>query len=123
MQVEEILKAAAKGVAPDEELQCPERCLFYAMQDLYRRYRDGLIAKSDGEALKADILQQYKRDRSNYDLKNALIKNQATLWSKIELSASRYAKDPTIEHADAFMESVYGVRRLQTPEERKLLEN
>lgn len=119
MEELEIIKAASKGVLPEEELSCPERCLFYAMTDLYRKYADGKISKAAGEKLKNKLLQQFRRDKDKEAWNAKLIRHQAELWKAIELTGSAYAKEPTIEHADAFYQAVYNVPRKPKKDEEE----
>ena len=104
MTAEEITKLAAKGRLPEETLPCPERCLFYAMRDLYRQNKCGEISIEDG----------FRRDCEQFNYAKTIFAFHASMWKEIELAGSRYMKEPTIEHADEFVRAVYGAGRIKT---------
>ena len=114
MTAEEITKLAAKGRLPEETLPCPERCLFYAMRDLYRQNKCGEISIEDGKNLKQKALNQFRRDCAQFNYAKTIFAFHASMWKEIELAGSRYMKEPTIEHADEFVRAVYGAGRIKT---------
>lgn len=115
--VEEISRYAAGGSAPLEAMTCPERCLFYTLKDLYALHRENRLTKAEGEKRKQEALTQYRKDCDDYAEIKKILRYHSALWKGIELAATKYSKEPSIENADAFMEAVYGVKRKQTPEE------
>lgn len=111
MTHEEIARAASKGRMPDEPMTCPERCYFYAMRDIYRQFHDGSITRQDGEKSKQKALRQLQEDEAVFYQGKEIQRLHGEMWGKIEASGSLYRKEPTIEHADAFLEAVYGCGR------------
>ena len=112
MTTEEISKLAQTGSLPQEsQLNCPERCLYFTLRNLYAEYKARKITAEQGEKGKKAALLQYQRDSADYTRYRNLILHHARLWQHIELAASAYTKDPSIEHADAFLEAVYEVKR------------
>ena len=112
MTTAEIAKYAKAGHLPQgRQFSCPERCLFYALNNLYMMFQENRITAEQGEEEKKAALLQYQKDMSEYQRNISLIQHQAELWKQIELTASAYRNDPSIEHADAFLAAVYGVNR------------
>lgn len=112
MTTEEISKFARTGSLPREsQLTCPERCLYFTLVNLYAEYKERKITAEQGEKEKKAAIMQYQRDTADYLRHRNLIQHYSRLWRNIELAASAYSKEPSIEHADAFLEAVYGVER------------
>ena len=111
MNHEEIARFASKGRMPEEPLTCPERCYFYEMMEVYRQFKEGTITKHDGEVRKQRALKQLQEDNALFAQGKEILRLQAEMWRKIEASGSLYRKEPTLEHADAFLEAVYGCGR------------
>ena len=117
MTKENIIKLAAGGILPREvEMTCPERALFYTLKDIYDQYRKGIISKSNGESMKNKAMRQF--DLDDAALKSALIilRQNAQLWQTIETAGSAYRQNRTLENADVFISTVYGVRMAQKEE-------
>ena len=113
MTTEEISKLAKTGSLPQEsQLTCPERCLYSTLRNLYAEYKDKKITAEQGEQEKKAALLQYQRDAAEYMRYREQIQHHSRLWQHIELAASAYTKDPSLEHADAFLEAVYEVKRI-----------
>ena len=110
MTREEISKYAFMNDLPDKPMTCPERCLWYALRDVYRRFSAGDITKEKGDAEKNRALRQFDQDKSKLDLAEKIIQRDASMWMEIELSASMYNLDRTLDNADAFVAAVYGVK-------------
>ncbi len=107
----EIAKMAlsSKVDGADPEWKCPERCFFYTMRDIYRKFQGGQITKETGETLKKAAEVQYARDQDEYFWHTKVLNHNAAMWKEIELAATRYRNDPSTENADRFMAAVYGV--------------
>ena len=96
---------------PNADCPMPERVLWWALRDMYSRFRAGQISKEQGETEKQAALQTYQRDKARYDMYVSLTQHQAEMWRDIENKAEAYAKCANrSEEADAFFEAVYGVR-------------
>lgn len=110
MTVEEISKFAIDGIKT-ADMNCPERCLFYVLKELYRDFKDGKITKYEGEQRKADAVRQFEKDCEYYEKISDVSKRFAEFWKEIEETGSEYGKNPTIENADNFFKAVYGAGR------------
>ena len=89
-----------------------DKWLFYALKELYSNYRQKLISKAEGERTKKEILRQYEEEKEKATRATKYADKAAKMWREIEAAGSAYRKEPTIEHADAFLEAVYGVGRI-----------
>ena len=107
MTKEEIIKYAAGGQMPNREMTCPERALFYALKDIYTRFRQGIITKEQGESQKNLALRQFALDNSAILSAMKILRQNAEMWKEIELAGNHYHMDRTLENADAFIEAVY----------------
>ena len=95
---------------PDAEMTCPERCLWYDLRELYRQFRDGVLTREQGEKLKAQAIRRYDLDTGARESALRILRQNADMWAEIELAGSVYRTDRTLEHADAFIAAVYGVK-------------
>lgn len=112
MTTDEISRLAKAGSLPeDKELSCPERCLYHTLKNLYNQFREKKITAEQGDKEKKAALKQFQRDVFEYQRDKELIRHHASLWREIELTGSAYRKEPSIEHADAFLAAVYGVKQ------------
>ena len=110
MTKDDISKYAFMNEMPDQELSCPERCLWYALRDVYRRFQSGEVTKAKCVSEKNAALRQFEIDSNRLNLAKRIVTRNATMWAEIELAASMYHMDRTLENADAFIEAVYGVK-------------
>ena len=110
MTKDEISKYAYMGEMPDEEMSCPERCLWYALRDVYRRFQSGDIKKDQSIQEKSKAIRQFELDSGELDSARKILSRNAAMWAEIELASSMYTMDRTLENADAFVSAVYGVK-------------
>lgn len=110
MTKEQISKYAFINELPDKEMTCPERCLWYALRDVYRRFQSGDIKKAQSIQEKNRAIKQYELDSGVLNSAKKIIDHNAAMWAEIELAGSMYTMDRTLENADAFVAAVYGVR-------------
>ena len=119
MTKEHISKLAFVNDLPDTEMTCPERCLWYTLRDVYRRFAAGDLTKAQGDEEKKRAFKQFTVDSQRLELADRIIQRNAEMWSEIELAASMFALDRTLENADAFIRAVYGVKTKNTTERRE----
>ena len=84
MTKEEISKLAYMGDKPDEPMNCAERCLWYAMRDIYRGFQAGSITKEQGDAEKRKAFKQYDLDIGDLLQAKAILARNANMWAEIE---------------------------------------
>ena len=90
-------------------MTCPERALFYTLKEIYSDYRQGTISKAKGEDLKNKAMRQFEIDNGAVMSAMRILREHAQFWKSVEMSASRYRLERTLENADAFLEAVYKV--------------
>lgn len=112
MTKDEISRYAFMNDMPDKPMTCPERCLWYALRDVYRRFSNGDITKEKGDSEKNRALRQFDQDRMKLDLAEKIIQRDSAMWAEIEIAGYTFQMDRTLENADAFISAVYGVKRL-----------
>ncbi|MBR0161919.1 MAG: hypothetical protein IJQ02_11650 [Oscillospiraceae bacterium] len=110
MREEEIKRYAYWGVMPEQPLQSPERCLWYALRELYQGYRAGTMTAEQGMAAGDRLKRQYRLDRERLLFADRVLRHNAGMWQAIEYAARMYRERRTVEAADAFVEAVYGCR-------------
>ena len=60
MTVEEISKLAGNNGEPPEG-NSVERCLYWELRDVYTRFKAGRITRSEGERLKSEAVERFKK--------------------------------------------------------------
>lgn len=105
----QVKMAAYNGEFPDEHATMPDRIFWWAMLDMYQRFRAGQITKAQGEEEKNRAMQQYRQDMTQYNDMIGVVHHIATFWKQIEATASEYAKCPNrTAEADKLYNAVYG---------------
>lgn len=105
----EVKTAAYNGEFPDGHLPLPDRIFWWAMRDMYARFKAGKITAEQGEEEKNRAMQQYRQDVTQYNGMVGVVHRIATFWKEIEATASEYAKSPNrTAEADKFYNAVYG---------------
>lgn len=104
-------REAMNGNAMPEGLCLWQQYIFLSLRILYQQYRAGAINRDTAIAEKR-LLEKTARDAESQSASvDKLVLSTKDLWKSIELAGSTYAKNPTIENADAFYKAVYGVGR------------
>ena len=99
---------AYNGTFPDEKLPMPDRILWWALRDMYARFKSGKVTKEQGEAERIAAENLYRKDRLKYEEYKSNLKRIASFWNEIEAAATEYAKSPNrTTEADKFFEAVY----------------
>ena len=114
MTVEQISKIAGNESKPSDEMDYVERCLFWELNDIYGKYKSGMIGKSEGERLKKKAIDRFIEAKNEIVRSKEILEHHAKMWREIERTAGEYNRNPTIENADAFVKAVYGVGRKET---------
>lgn len=109
--LETIIKSAAAGDVPEQSMLLPEELLWYQLRDLYRQFRSGGVTKADAANAKARFISEYNRNMANLFIDERIAEQHAQMWKEIEAAGTAYRKGRTLEHADAFVDAVYGIRR------------
>ena len=109
MTLAELKTAAYNGKFPDGHLPMPDRIYFWALRDMYQRFKAGKINKVQGEEEQDRAIRQYRQDLTQYNSMVGIVKHIVSFWREIEAAASEYAKSPNrTAEADKFYNAVYG---------------
>lgn len=109
MTLQDLKIAAYNGITPSEPLCCPERAFFLQAKEIYAQFHDKRITQSESAEAMRQAIQDYKRDMVERQNGIDALYRIADLYKQIELTATAYAKDRTLENADKLWETVYGV--------------
>lgn len=101
-------RAAMDGEPMPRGLPLEEQLAFQAVAHLYARYQLKVITRDDGSREKGEIVYQLGLNRRKLRTQEKLIKHSAALFRAVELSASEYAKNRTLENADEMYRALYG---------------
>lgn len=108
MTYPQLRTAAYNGEFPNEKYPMPDRIFFWALRDMYQRFKAGKITKEQGDSERKTAEKLYRRDRAKYDLYTSTVQNITSFWKRVEAAASDYAKsDGRTPEADALFEAVY----------------
>lgn len=108
MTYPQLRTAAYNGEFPNEKYPMPDRIFFWALRDMYQRFKSGKITKEQGDSERKTAEKLYRRDRAKYDLYTSTVQNITSFWKRVETAASDYAKsDGRTPEADALFEAVY----------------
>ena len=109
--VNDISVMAAQGGVEPFELDPPERCLYYALADLYRKHGVGELSTDDCKQAKQNAVRQYEKDRALLVSYQKQVLHHAKMWNRIEHACSVYSQSgKRTAEADAFVEAVYGCK-------------
>lgn len=108
MTYPQLRTAAYNGEFPNEKYPMPDRIFFWALRDMYQRFKAGKITKEQGDSERKTAEKLYRRDRAKYDLYTSTVQNITSFWKRVEAAASDYAKSSgRTPEADALFEAVY----------------
>lgn len=108
MTYPQLRTAAYNGEFPNEKYPMPDRIFFWALRDMYQRFKAGKITKEQGDSERKTAEKLYRRDRAKYDLYTSTVQNITSFWKRVEAAATDYAKSSgRTPEADALFEAVY----------------
>ena len=81
---------------------------WYKLRDVYREFRANRIDRAEGESRKRSIFRKRAEDAEKAERHFVTQKRIADFFKTIELPASAYMKDRTLENADTLIETIYG---------------
>lgn len=117
MKCEDIAVLAARNeqLPEDRTRACAaDKLLWYKLRDIYNEYRIGVITADVGAEKKSAAMLEHDKYVADIVMMTELIDKHAELWKRIEAAGNAYRLNPSIETADAFLEAVYGVGRIET---------
>lgn len=105
---DEISSYAAKNEMPDSGLTYIDWLLWYMLRDIYAEFRQGTLDKERGADRKKHAIEIWEKETFNNEQSRQLAFRVADLWKRVELAASQYQKDRTLENADLIIVALYG---------------
>lgn len=94
-----LSRLAFDGVPPESAM--PYDWLYwYRMRDIYIAAGRGKMTVEAGRAAKRDAVCSWTSEREEHE-------RSVLLWKRLEPAATAYAKERTIENADAMFEALY----------------
>lgn len=102
MTKDEIFNQVIQGTMP-QNLRCYERALYYRLQLIMSRYKQGQIAQAHATAEKLEAFRDYEADKVDYESGIDAMHRIAELYKHLELAASNYRKEKTINNADRLL--------------------
>ena len=110
LSIDEIAAAANEYLRiPDDNVDMPDRVLWWTLRSLYEDFRRGVLSKEAAQKMKQDAVMQHTRDRAQYAGARELVQHQAEMWMRVENAARDYAKgNGRTPEGDALFEAMYG---------------
>ena len=105
MTPDEIKNRAVKLLPMPDGLNSAEQMYFTAMRNLSFDWHSKRISAE--QAKREGIMVRKEFEKNSFDLK--LWQHTVTMWGKIEMIATRFTKEHTMEVADLFFKTVYGL--------------
>ena len=109
MDINELERAAMKNEPMPEKLDIVDQMYFQCISALYSRFRLGMISREEGSKEKKIIEKTRKAMKEDKHSLERLRTHYTELWKRIECAGQKYIHERTIENADKFIETVYGV--------------
>ena len=95
---------------PDPDLPAAECLLWYMLRDIYDRYQNNIITKTEGESEKQKALQRYHENKAKAETAESFLRFNAKMWQLTEQARSNYRLNRTLENADALVEAWDGAK-------------
>ena len=96
LSVEEVSAVANSYInIPDDNVDMPDRVLWWTLRSVYEDFRRGVLNKDAAMQMKRDAIQQHLKDSGQLSMFRAAMMDQAEQWSRIERAAEAYAKSKT----------------------------
>jgi hypothetical protein len=105
MTADEIKNLAVKLRPMPEGLNAAEQLYFVTMRTLSADYRAKRMSAEQARKEGLEAKKAFEGNAFNIKLWN----HTAQLWKNIEMTATRFAKEHTMEAADEFFRTVYGL--------------
>lgn len=98
-----------RGDEMPDGLPVPDQLCFIGLRSLYAQVRHGTISRDAGSREKGRMLHEKYLLEQKLRTKERIAQRSAELFRTVECAANRYAKDRTLENADALYEAIYRV--------------
>lgn len=102
-------RAAMLGEEMPNGLDQVDQLNFLSLRSLYAQVRGGTIDRAAGSREKARLTYQRDLWARKLMIREGIVNRSVELFKAVELAASAYAKERTIENADRLYWALYGV--------------
>ena len=108
MTVEEVSRLAINGFQIPDSEPYEDRCLWYELTDIYRKYRQGQYNQEDGQTAKSQAVRRYQLAVSQGQLSKEILERNGKLYRDIESAATECRKNPCKDTALRLLDAIYG---------------
>lgn len=98
-----------RGEEMPNGLDMVDQLTFLCLRMLYAQKRAGIIDRETGTREKAKLGYQRGVWERKFMLRERVVQHSAEMLKAVELAASAYAKERTLENADAIHKALYGL--------------
>ena len=102
-------RAAMDNEPMPDGLKLPDQMLYQALAWLYCRYHARQISREQGQIEKRKLYVTYDRLKREAESVTQMSKYYADVYTALAQASSAYAKERTLEHADAMYEALYHI--------------
>lgn len=110
MTPEQLEDLAYQGAPMPDLRSQADVLLFLAFRNLYDFAKRVGMAPEQGKREKSQIVEAHRINKFLEELNE----NTQQLWKRIEIAASEYQKNPSVELADKLLEAIYTVKRKES---------
>lgn len=109
MDINELERAAMKNDPMPDGLRFPDQVLYQGLRYLYRQFKAGTISREEGAKEKKRLMLERANISKEFDNVSRYSKYYATTYTNLAQASIAYAKERTLEHADAMYEALYHI--------------
>lgn len=113
MDIADLERIAMRNDPMPDNLSFQDQVLYQGLRYLYRQFKSGTITREQGAKEKKALLLEHSKIAQEVNYITQYSKYYANVYSALGQSATAYAKERTLEHADALYEALYHVPPVQ----------
>lgn len=105
----DIIRAALYDVLPEGIMSPADRALYYHIQVINLKLELKKILKPMATAEKQEALREFRADTVSHENGLSASMRLADLYKRLELAASTYRKDRTLDNSDKLLLAIDGI--------------
>lgn len=105
----DIIRAALDDVLPEGIMSPADRALYYHIQAINLKLELKRIIKPMATAEKLEALREFRADTVSYENGISSSMRLADLYKRLELSATAYRKERTLDNGDKLLLAIDGI--------------
>lgn len=102
-------REAMSGKKMPSGLDLSDQKMYQALSFLYKRYYLGYITREQAKTDKEKLIYQYRKEKDQAKFEIEICRKRQNIIKNIEIAASNYAKEKSIENAEAFYNAIYNL--------------